>query len=133
MSVLKDKKVLITRPEGRALQISKILKKNGAATRHIPFIDIVSIKTETEQKKKELKLSKWVIFSSINAVDYFLEQHTLSAIKGKKIAVVGPATKSYINNLLWIFFCKNFFPNGFNYFRSWAAFTARNVADRFVA
>ncbi|OHD26035.1 MAG: uroporphyrinogen-III C-methyltransferase [Spirochaetes bacterium GWD1_27_9] len=86
-------KILITRSEHQSFDFSTKLEEYGSYTLDVPFIDII------ENKIDFTDLNKYsaIIFNSANAVrSFFNNIDDLRILSGKKIGVVGDATKKEI-------------------------------------
>jgi len=93
------KRVLVTRPRHQASRLSKLLAQQGADPIEMPTIAIKPMPDYQELDKALARLSHyaWVMFTSANGVDAFLDRllrQGLDAreLKGIKICAIGPAT-----------------------------------------
>jgi uroporphyrinogen-III synthase len=92
MLPLKNKTILITRSAKQAEDFINQLQKLGANTIALPLIENTAINQNDLTKKVTENKSDWIIFTSVNAVQFFFKTITVSAISSK-IAVVGSKTK----------------------------------------
>ncbi len=106
MNPLKNKKVLITRAEHQCKSIEKLLAYKGAETVRLPIIAIRSIEDQTLIKSivTDLESINWVVFTSVNAVNYFFEALENYAVKvhfltDLRIATVGEKTKAAVEKI----------------------------------
>lgn len=105
ISPIQGKKILITRPEEQARSFAEKLSSLGAEPINLPAIKI-SPATENIPLLQEviLKLNQydWLIFTSTNAVKYFMQNVpkadvlAKNGIKSVKIATVGLSTATFI-------------------------------------
>jgi len=93
------KRVLVTRAEYQASELSKLLLECGAMPIQMPVIRISPPPTwkELDQIILNLKSYGWIIFTSVNAVEMFwkrLNSMNLDSrwLSGIKIGAIGPAT-----------------------------------------
>lgn len=92
---LHDKRVLITRPAGRAEYLSRLLRDSGAEVIHMPTIK--TRKLEGSLNGESLSGYDWVGFTSVTGVNAFFELLAASGrdvreLEKAKIAAIGPAT-----------------------------------------
>ena len=92
-----NRRILVTRSESQAQSFSKTLKELGAEVLVYPSIQFESIPNTIEAIADEMNGFDWVLFTSANAVDFFLQalrSQTLDvrALGSAKFACVGPAT-----------------------------------------
>ncbi|MBF0570103.1 MAG: uroporphyrinogen-III C-methyltransferase [Candidatus Omnitrophica bacterium] len=96
---LQGKRILVTRPEHQAAELIGILKGHGAEVTAVPLIKIVPV---TDTPKIRLKLRNlshydWLVFTSVNGVDLFLQALRRNKIrpgvlKARKFAAIGRKT-----------------------------------------
>ncbi len=93
------KRVLVTRAEHQAGELSRLLLARGAVPVEMPVIKISHPASWQELDKAVAELNRfdWIIFTSVNAVDMFwkrLQAKKLDArqFNSVKIAAIGPAT-----------------------------------------
>jgi uroporphyrinogen-III synthase len=95
---LAGKTVIVTRPLAQAQNICALLEKYQAAVVHFPVISIAVAKNIGSAKiaLQKLKAYSIVIFISANAVHYAMKlvQELNLSLKDKRLAAVGPATKT---------------------------------------
>jgi uroporphyrinogen III methyltransferase/synthase len=93
------KRVLVTRPQGQAAELVEQLESMGAEAIEAPTIRIMQPDDygPLDEACRSVGAFDWIIFSSTNAVDVFLERllktpSDLRALGGVKLCVVGPST-----------------------------------------
>ncbi|MFW6265984.1 MAG: uroporphyrinogen-III C-methyltransferase [Halanaerobiales bacterium] len=93
------KRVLVTRPRGQAQSFIEKLRREGARPVLAPMIEIKAPTDYFEMDKaiNELDKYRWIIFTSVNGVKFFikrLQQNGLDgrAFSGKLIAAIGSKT-----------------------------------------
>lgn len=98
MNILRDVRIAVTRPAAQAEELAQPLRELGAQVVITPLIRIVATGDNEVLRKAlhELESFDWIIFSSANGVDVFVNAlraagRELSALRGS-IACVGPAT-----------------------------------------
>lgn len=90
---LSGARVAVTGTDGFAARLSVALRKQGAETVDLSFLETVP----TEQPLPEISGFSWLVFTSPNGVRLFQkkmrqERRDLRGLAGKKIAVIGPGT-----------------------------------------
>ena len=95
---LKNITIVITRDDHQAGRFTHLLQREGARIFSFPVLKISEPENwnETDEVLQHLHDFEWIIFSSKNSVDYFIQRihyHKLD-IRNKKIAVVGEKTAS---------------------------------------
>lgn len=89
-------RIVITREAERAGELKEKLEKEGARAILFPTIKTVPVvKSEYRDELKKLKFYHWVVFTSGNAVKYFLvllDKFSLSFPDEIKVAAIGSAT-----------------------------------------
>jgi len=100
------KRVLVTRSRSQASDLVDLLEKNGAEPIEFPTIKIVPPDSfgRLDSAITNLESYDWVIFTSVNGVDYFFERlkalgKDLRELKGVRIAAIGPATAKRFESL----------------------------------
>ncbi len=93
---LAGKRIVVTRAQAQAAELSRKLADLGAIPIEIPMIRIEPVADERPLEQAILRLESydWVIFTSVNAVKIFWRQLQLPITNYQlpKIAAVGPAT-----------------------------------------
>jgi uroporphyrinogen III methyltransferase/synthase len=91
--------VLVTRSRQQASTLSRLLARHGALPVELPTIQIEAISDAWKLDQSIAKLSDyaWLIFTSANGVDIFIDRlHRLGkdsrALNGVKLCAIGPAT-----------------------------------------
>ena len=121
MTSLRGKTVLITRAQQQAKQMSTAVQKQGGIPVEIPLLHITAASHDQfQQVREELDTYNWIIFTSKNSVNFFLDglQHPLP--KTMKIAAVGVKTKQELEH------------RGYNVHFVPTAFVAEVFAEEFV-
>lgn len=102
--ILRNKKIISTRPAGKSLELTRLLEEKGARVLNLPTLKVVPRKlTSTEQGLlQNISQFNWVVFTSPNTVRYLT--HNLSAdqievLKGMNTAVVGKKTASNLREI----------------------------------
>ncbi|MFQ6617891.1 MAG: uroporphyrinogen-III C-methyltransferase [Fidelibacterota bacterium] len=102
---LYGKTIVVTRSRDQASSLVQQLQSLGANVMEFPLIRILPPKNYEPIDEVISSLDKfdWVIFTSVNGVDYFFQRMFQTGIdtrelKGVKIAVVGPATERKLNS-----------------------------------
>jgi len=97
--------IVITRPEAQADELARLLAREGAYPIYFPTIKIVppSDWHDLDVAIKNLENYDWLIFTSANGVQFFLErllekEKDIRDLKGIKICCIGPATAKQIEN-----------------------------------
>ncbi len=97
--ILNGKNILVTRPQEQAFEFASKLIAEGANIYLLPTVKITLPEDYTEIDRSLGKINgyDWIVFTSTNAVRYFVErmQHLrlfADVLKAGKIAAVGPAT-----------------------------------------
>ena len=90
---LSGARVAVTGTDGFAARLSAVLRKQGAETVDLSFLETVP----TERPLPEISGFSWLVFTSPNGVRLFQkkmrqERRDLRGLAGKKIAVIGPGT-----------------------------------------
>ncbi len=83
---LAGQRVVVTRARKQASTLSEHLASLGADVVELPVIEFATIEFEAKQWNDY----DWVIFTSANGVEAFFSR--VAAVKGPKLAAVGPAT-----------------------------------------
>jgi uroporphyrinogen III methyltransferase/synthase len=95
------KTVVVTRARAQASELSILLADRGAETLEFPTIEIRPVtgkeKEKVDRTLRALAKWDWVIFTSVNGVDIFMERllatgRDARALHGLRIGAVGPAT-----------------------------------------
>ncbi|MBW4660029.1 MAG: uroporphyrinogen-III synthase [Drouetiella hepatica Uher 2000/2452] len=96
---LTGKTILITRAAGQSSQFAQLLQQQGATVMELPALEIYppSSWAALDGAIAQLHTFQWLILTSVNAVDYFLERliaqgKTPENLTALKIAVVGQKT-----------------------------------------
>lgn len=100
------KKILVTRPENQAEDFIKLFEREGAVPICFPTIETVPPDSwaALDDSIKRLGSYKWVIFTSVNGVRYFIKRLKVNGkdireLKGIKICAIGPKTSAAIGSL----------------------------------
>ena len=96
---LQGKTILVTRAKHQAGELIRLLQSIGAKVVHFPSISITPPKSWSpcDQAIDDVDDYDWIIFSSSNAVDFFLDRFHyrnkyLSSLKDLRIAAIGSST-----------------------------------------
>ena len=100
------KRILVTRPREQAVELVERLEAMGAQAIEAPMIRIAPPDDYGPLDDVSARAGEfdWIIFSSANAVDAFVERlletpHDLRVLKGVKLGVVGSATAERLTRL----------------------------------
>ncbi|MDP7640517.1 MAG: uroporphyrinogen-III synthase [Candidatus Hydrogenedentes bacterium] len=99
---LAGKKIVVTRTRAQAGKLAEHLQAQGAQIIEFPTIEIRP--PEEPLQLANLDGYDWVLFTSVNAVEYFAQgleaiARSIREIEGASICAVGPATKKSIEAL----------------------------------
>ena len=93
------KRIVVTRSRNQASVFAEMLIDQGATTIEFPTIDVVPPTSwdELDHALGAIETYQWIIFTSANAIKYFMERlrslgKDLRILKGVQICVVGPKT-----------------------------------------
>lgn len=93
------KRVVVTRPAGRADKLVQGLEENGAQVIEFPVIKISEVEDDKPLRiaLESIRDYQWLVFTSANGVDIFFRQlnrfkKDIRLLSGLKLAAVGPAT-----------------------------------------
>ena len=93
------KRILVTRPREQAAELVDLVESMGAEAIEAPMIRIAPPEDHgpLDEACARAGTFDWIVFSSVNAVDPFIERllrtpHDLRALGGVKLCAVGPAT-----------------------------------------
>ena len=96
---LAGKKILITRARDQSSEFATRLENLGAEVIEFPTIEILPPCSwkEIDRAIDELKSYDWIIFTSVNGVNFFLQRLTdkegnRRILSSLKICAIGPAT-----------------------------------------
>jgi uroporphyrinogen III methyltransferase/synthase len=94
------KRVLVTRSREQASVMSEALEALGAEPLEFPTINVVEPEDYNllDQAIKEIGKYNWVIFTSVNGVEYFFRRlnynrRDIRALHGAKLCAIGPKTR----------------------------------------
>ena len=97
------RKILVTRARDQASEFSDLLAQNGAEPIEFPTIEVAPPRSFRALDRAIEKLSQyhWVIFTSMNGVQFFLQRlkevgKDIRALKDVKICAIGPRTAEEI-------------------------------------
>lgn len=101
---LDGKTILVTRSVGQSSQFSDRLEQEGATVIELPALEITPPSTwkPLDQAISNLSTFNWLIFTSSNAVEYFLKRleanrKDKTALNNLKVAVVGKKTAQFLS------------------------------------
>jgi uroporphyrinogen III methyltransferase/synthase len=93
------KRIVVTRSRNQASVFAEMLIDQGATTIEFPTIDVVPPTSwaELDDALNAIETYQWIIFTSANAIKYFMERlrslgKDLRILKGVQICVIGPKT-----------------------------------------
>lgn len=96
---LRGQRIIVTRAAAQAPELTEKLHELGAEPIELPVIELAPLTdySELDARIKELETYDWIVFTSVNAVEYFLTRlracgRDARAIRGR-ICAIGPATK----------------------------------------
>jgi uroporphyrinogen III methyltransferase/synthase len=96
---LEGRTVVITRAQSQAAQFATELEKYGASVIVCPTIQITDPESyaRLDQALADVYGYDWIIFTSVNGVDYFLrrarqQQHDISELDALRVCAIGEAT-----------------------------------------
>jgi len=96
---LKGKRIVVTRSRTQASALAEKLSALGADVIEMPTIDIVPPESwdEIDNAVRNISEFDWVVFTSVNGVDYFMERvrelgGDARSFAGINVAAIGPAT-----------------------------------------
>lgn len=96
---LANKTVLITRARDQADECIRLLAERGATAIEFPTIEVIPPQSwsDLDQALNEIETFHWIIFSSANAVRFFMERlqalgKDVRILDGIRICAVGPKT-----------------------------------------
>jgi uroporphyrinogen III methyltransferase/synthase len=99
------KRVLVTRPREQCVALCARLESLGAVPSILPLLDIRDPAdwTLVDQAIERLGRYQWLVFTSVNGVEYFLRRlrqtgHDLRALGGIRLAAIGPETADALRN-----------------------------------
>ncbi len=96
---LSGKRVVVTRPRERSLELCFLLEDEGAEVLALPLLEFLppTDPRPLEAAASRLTLYRWIVFASPAAIPALVEAARLSGssavLQGASIAVVGPATE----------------------------------------
>ncbi|WP_456278091.1 uroporphyrinogen-III synthase [Bacillus sp. AK128] len=98
---LQDKTIVLTRSEEKSKELAEEIERLGGSSIILPLIEFRPIKLskEDEQLLYNLDQVEWLVFTSVNGVQYFfylIHNLRITLPTGVKIAVVGTKTKEAI-------------------------------------
>lgn len=97
--------IAVTRAEGRGGPLSEALRQAGATVTELPLTRIESLDAAPLQAAvRDLGRYEWVLLTSVNAVEHFARtlRESDRRLQGPKIAVVGSATASAVEQQGWM-------------------------------
>ena len=98
------KRILVTRPKGQSMELVERLEAMGAEAVEAPMIRILPPDDAAPLADACARAGEfdWIVFSSANAVDAFMEQllgaRDLRALGGVKVCAVGPSTAEQLED-----------------------------------
>jgi uroporphyrinogen III methyltransferase/synthase len=105
-NALADRTVVVTRAQAQADEFVTQLEQYGARVVVCPTIEICALETYEllDEAIEHLYGYDWLIFTSVNAVDYFFQRfhdnsHETSELDELKVCAIGDATTEKLNDL----------------------------------
>jgi uroporphyrinogen III methyltransferase/synthase len=102
---LLGRRILVTRAKRQAGTLSRLLLERGAIPVEMPVIEIKPPATwdELDRAISNVKDYQWVFFTSVNAVEIFLQRLSalgldISELEDIRIAAIGPATAAALKD-----------------------------------
>ena len=91
---LSGKKILITRSKDNSENVFKLLEEKGAEVFYVPTIKIVPVDDYSDFRRALIDINKYsfIIFTSINAVNFFFEKAKDIDLSKLLVAAVGKKT-----------------------------------------
>jgi uroporphyrinogen-III synthase len=92
---LQDKVILVTRPKQQSEHLIQLITQHGGTAVAFPVLEITALQNNILSAQfKNLKLYQWLIFISVNAVNFAVAANNgkIEAFTQAKIAAVGKAT-----------------------------------------
>jgi uroporphyrinogen III methyltransferase / synthase len=100
------KRILVTRPEEQASELSDLLSRFGAEPVEIPTIQVVPMEdwTKLDHAISQVGSYDWIIFTSVNGVRFFRErlwarEKDVRSLKTAKVCTIGPKTAEAVRQL----------------------------------
>jgi uroporphyrinogen III methyltransferase/synthase len=94
-----SKRLVVTRTRDQASELVNLLENNGAECIEYPTISLEPVESYEilDRALEEIEIYHWLLFASINAVDYFFKRlfelgRDVRDLKGPRIAAVGRIT-----------------------------------------
>src|SRR3990167_9735817 len=88
--------ILNTRPAHQATRLTQLIEARGYEVFHLPLIEIVPLIFSPI----DLTLFDYIIFTSVNAVNYFFSQHEFKNVEQANYIAIGPATQQALIDAL---------------------------------
>jgi uroporphyrinogen-III synthase len=100
---LKNQQILVTRPQPQAANFARLIEQHGGCPVIFPTLEICPVENSQtiKQTLENLKTYQWLIFVSVNAVNFAVTANNgkIDKFKHTKIAAVGKATAKALENL----------------------------------
>lgn len=103
---LAHRRIVVTRPRAQAQRFIDLLEQQGAEVIEFPTIEIVPMASyeRLDAAIDQLAMYDWLIFTSVNGVEYFTErlrarQKDGGSLQHLQIATIGPATAQAVEAL----------------------------------
>ena len=97
------KRIVVTRPREQAREFVEQLERLGAEAIEAPLVRIVPVDdvTPLDEALDGIADFHWIVFTSGNAVDFFMQRlvagaHDVRQLKGVRLCAVGPATAAHL-------------------------------------
>lgn len=100
------RRIVVTRPRSQAAGFVELLEQQGAEVIQFPTIETVPLTSyeALDAALKEISIYHWLIFTSVNGVQYFFArlragQYDIRRLGNVRIAVIGPETARAVEAL----------------------------------
>ena len=101
---LRGQRIIVTRAAAQAAELTEKLHELGAESVELPVIELAPLAdySELDARIDQLERYNWIVFTSVNAVEYFLARLRVCdcdarAIQGR-ICAIGPATAAALQS-----------------------------------
>jgi len=93
--------ILVTRAEHQAAELNQLIQRFGGCPINLPLQKVVQISGLPKKLYKLVEETEWLLFTSVNAVIYFVQNSTkelIELVNQKKIGAVGEKTKKILED-----------------------------------
>jgi len=91
--------ILVTRAEHQAAELNQLIQQFGGCPINLPLQKVVQIEVLPKKLYQLVEETDWLLFTSVNAVIYFVQNSTkelIELVNNKKIGAVGEKTKKVL-------------------------------------